>query len=161
MATTLETIMNFELSSTETLDTAVAPYGIDREQRHSQFNVKATLNASSTPAVSFLSSQTLTGASGTIDLTSLPTTEGTRDATGLKLKIIRINNKSTTTQFDIHAGASNGYVIGGDPINVEAGGCAMHYFKDVLAAVGASTKTLDWTLTASHTADITLIFGPA
>jgi hypothetical protein len=160
MATTISTTLRFGMLTRETLDDSVVPGVLSQDVLHNAFEVKKALDGSSTPPVSLVHERTVTAsASGTIDLTSLTTTEGTRSALGLKLVAMRITNRGTNAAFSLTVGASNGYVVGGVAHVAPIGGSVMVDFVDTLADVGASTKNLDYTFHASDEADITMIFG--
>jgi hypothetical protein len=158
MATTISTVILAGMPTAETLDASVLPSLENRTIQHGATTSKIQLDASSTPPVSMLSSLRLAAASGTIDLTSLATTEGTRSASGLKLVgiYIRVN---TAHALSIAVGASNGYAIGGNPIRVEPSGVVLHYFSAGLTAIDGTHKTLDYTFNAAGTADVVLILG--
>ncbi len=158
MATTVSALILAGLPASEELDAAVLTGLANRSIQHDALTAKIQLNATSTPPVSLISTIRLTAASGTIDLTTLPTTEGTRSASGLKLIAIYAR-VSTAHALTIAVGASNGYVIGGHTLRAEASGLLLHYFAVALAAVGGSTKNLDYTFNAAGTADLVLLFG--
>jgi len=158
MATTISAALNFNSKVIEVLDPTLYPGVKNNKITHTAFDVGIALDGTTTPPVVLLSEQTLTGASGTLDLTSLTTFQGARSCTGMKLRYLRVNNRGTHS-FTIAVGASNGYAIGGASIVVQPGGAAAHYFKDGLTAVDGTHKTLDWTLFAAESADLTLIFG--
>ena len=160
MATEISVLITQGCVTTEVLDpAAVAPGAKSAKIVHSKFDVKIPLSGTTTPPVTIASHQTLALASGTIDLTALPTVQGTVSASGKKLRHLRINNRLGTHVFSIAVGAANGYVIGGNPIAVPAGGSVNLYFKDGLAAIDGTHKTLDYTFFAADQADVTLILG--
>jgi hypothetical protein len=159
MATEIRTKVALNLTTSETLDTALTPGLGNRVVTHSGFDFRLTLDGDSIPDVDTISEQTLGDASGTLDLTALPTTQGTVNCTGKKLVAMRIVNRSTANDFSIAEGGTNGYAIGGNAVKVQEGGALLIYFADALGAVGASDKTLDYTFNAADEADITLIFG--
>lgn len=150
--------IQFVMSTIEALAAGILP-GLARTQTHDQLDVKLILTPTSTPPVSLYSEQTISGsASGSIDLTSLPTLDGARSASGLKLRAIRVINRGTHT-FSIQIGASNGYVVGGLVLAVPAGGCGQLYLADGLAAVDGTHKTLDYTFNAGDSADVSIAMG--
>lgn len=148
--------LNFGMTAEETLtlDGASSP-----TVTYNQYDVRTTLTGSSTPPVSKVSvDEASFGTSGTIDLTALPGATGTQTFNGLKLRAMRVENRGTG-RLEIQAGAMNGYSLNDAIIIVEGGGTAMHYFKDGLAAVSGSAKTLDYVLSAAGTVRLTLLAG--
>lgn len=148
---------SFGILSESTLDALTAARAPTINQ--STFNHTVELTASTTPDAEIASYQTLAAStSGTIDLTSLPTANGTVSASGKKLRGLLIRNNSTG-QLTIQEGASNGYSLLGNVIVIPAGGSHQAYFVDALGAVGGSEKILDYVLTNAGNLEITLIFG--
>jgi hypothetical protein len=126
---------------------------------HTLLDVAKTFSAASSPPVDAISEQTLSSASGTIDLTALPATlGGTQSASGKKLVLLQIINRGTHV-FSIQAGASSGYAIGGVAIKVQPGGDALINFADALTDVDGTHKNLDYTFFAADQADIRMVFG--
>lgn len=157
---TINTTIGFQLSTVEQLSPATAPAAQAGTQlAHTAFDRTITLKNDSTPKGEVPAYLTLSGASGTIDLTALQTADGVKDCTGKKLRALRVTNPNATVDFTIAVGASNGYAIGGVVKKCHPGGTIQEYFADALAAVGGSTKTLDWTGNGGHTYQITLILG--
>lgn len=123
-------------------------------------NVDATLTASTTPAVTKYSAGTATMSGGavTIDLTSLPDTNGTAGAvtlTGMKLAVAKFRNKSTNAnEITIAKGASNGHTGFGSAfsITLQPGDEVMFKFNDNSGnvAVGGTDKTIDISGTGSQ-----------
>ncbi len=160
MATTVKTTLAFQATTIETLDPAETPGVSNRQITHEGFNVKRVLDGATTPALSLVSEQTLGAASGTIDLTAVPTTQGAESALGLRLKVIRVNNRGAHPLV-LSAGASNGYALpGGVSITVPPGGVTLQLVGDALGTIDATHKTLDFTFHAGDQADLTLLFGP-
>jgi hypothetical protein len=160
MSTLLEVVASALLSAKETYDVATLPQLTDRTEILTGMDIVESRSHYTTPPVEIFSTQTLTGASGTIDFTALPTLQGTRDATGMKLRYIRVQNHSTTTVFSIAAGGANGYVLNAVALKANKNeGWFLQGFASELANVDATHKTLDWTLTGGHTASLTLVFG--
>lgn len=163
MATTIATKIGANLTTTETLDAAGAPGVSSRALTHNQFDVKKALDGTTTPPVSFISEFKLAAASGTIDLSALPTTEDpSLTAVPKEIVAMRFHNKATAADFVIQVGATNGYPIGGNPIIVKPGGAVLMDFAGGLAPSSTSLKTLDWTLTGYASPDevrVTLILG--
>lgn len=157
MSSTIQTTLQLIATTVETLDPNTNPGIATGSLTHSQLNTKLVLDGGSAPPVSFLSERKISAsASGTIDLTSLPTTQGTLSATGLKLVVLRINNRGGHT-FTLATGASNGYTLP-NSINVDAGGMVEIVFTARIAIDGTH-KNLDYTFNAADQADITLILG--
>jgi len=162
MASTISVKLSHLLTVVETLDPALTE-GLSGNSRvtHSNFNFQKTLDAASAPPAAMISEQTIDGsASGTIDLTALPTVqEAAADGTGLKLIALRINNRGTNA-FTLTEGAANGYALpGAADIVVPPGGSVALYFVETLADVAAGDKDLDYTFDAADEADLTLILG--
>lgn len=167
MATTINSLLTFGMQTTEDLDTTtVAPGSKVPEIVHNAFDQRFTLNATSDVPVSLISEQQISlSASGTIDFTALPTTQGSRTAVPLKLRAVRIVNNGAHV-FSLAVGASNGYVIGGAAIKVQPfktsiPGVAQMIFNDALTVSDATHKTLDYTYDVSDAGlvQITLLFG--
>jgi hypothetical protein len=149
--------MKFGVLSQSTLDSLTASTSPTINQ--SGFDHTIELTATTTPDVEIASYQTLAaGTSGSIDLTAVPTANGTVSASGKKLRGLMIRNKSTG-KLTVNEGASNGYSLDGNVLVIPTGGTGQLYFADGLGAVGASDKILDYTLTVAGNLDIILLFG--
>lgn len=163
MATTINSQVSLGVTTSESLDTAtVAPGAASPIVSHAAYKFSKKLNAASTPVASIISEKLIAaGASGSIDLTALNTTEGVRSASGKKLVFLQLTNLSAAHDFTLIEGASNGYAIKANAIVVPPGGSVALYFAAALGAVGGSDKTLDWTFNAGASGGVqsTLILG--
>jgi len=145
------TTFNMRMDTTETLDQDVdsAP---QPTVLHTALSIKGTLDAGSTPAVTMHSQQiySLSGGAKTIDLTALLSTYGRiLDGTGLKVRLLRFENRGTHV-MTIGKGATNGYDLFGGSIapavpapdgTTQTG--LMISFGDGLAAIDGTHKTID------------------
>lgn len=101
----------------------------------------------------------LGGSSFDIDLTALPTTQGNVNATGKKVRGIRIR-AAATHACTVAPGAANGYQLNGaNSIVVPAGGDMQMYFADALVAVDGTHKILTITATVGDVPLIQLLVG--
>ena len=118
------------------------------------------LTPTTTPPVSELYNEVLTGTQN-LDLTALSRTNlSTLDATDLKLQALRLENLSTTNTVTIQDGASNPYQLNaGNSILVQVGGREFKTFNDELADVSGTAKNLTISATAGQTYRLTMLFG--
>jgi hypothetical protein len=132
---------------------------------HNLFNKSASLNASSSPAVSKVAAfeKTLAAGAGTIDLTALTGSNGgTLDGTGLKVQAVKFSNPATNTySITVETGASNGYELAGATFSVqlEPGQEVMLYGNGATPEIGSTAKTLDLTGTGSEVLDVIVVMG--
>lgn len=126
---------------------------------YSQFEVNGRLNSTSTPPATKAAYLTIEGTgvdSGSIDFTALAgPLASTIDATGLKLQMLRVTNKATSTGNFALATGSYG-ILGYEVAPRET---VMQLFNDSLDDVSGGAKTLDWSCTDDCEVQITLIFG--
>ena len=122
------------------------------------FNRKATHNASSTVPATKIFVDTFNG-NQSIDLTSLDDPEQeTIDGTGLKVQFILVA-VNTAHDVTISDGAANAYSLnGGSDIVVEGSGYVLLYFADGLADIAAGAKAIDFT-TSSTDYDVMIVMG--
>ncbi len=129
-----------------------------------------SLNATSTvPATKVVDKRvTLSSGTATIDLTAAPgkTVDGSavaQDLTGLKLQLLKLVAHADNTQrVKVAQGASNPYLLGvtGAFVSLGAGESVLFEFKDTLADVAPTVKTID--ITSSMGAaiiDVMAVFG--
>jgi hypothetical protein len=151
---------NFNGTAIETLSATEAPAAGSREITHNQFDRPiGPLDGTTTPPAAVAAYLTLTGASGTINLTALPTLLGNVDCTGKKLRYLRINNLNVSNNFALAIGAATGYSLAGAAFVAGPLGSVQQYFHDALSAVDATHKNLDWTGTGGQSFQVTLILG--
>jgi len=120
----------------------------------SDYDITATLNASSAAPVTKIYSDeiTLTAGAATIDLTSLTGFAGTSATwAGLKVQAILIStNKNNTDAVTFAEGGTNGYAALGSGWTITLGASgksatALFYLNEGAPDVGASDKTIDVT----------------
>jgi len=159
---TVSATFNLRLDVTETLT-----IGVDGASQpviqHDQLNVKGTLDATSTPPAAEHSQElyNLVAGAKTIDLTALASTNGrVIDGTGLKVQLLRFENKGANS-MTIAKGATNGYdpFGGAVAVTVPAGCAAMLRFNDSLADIDATHKTLDVAGTLAQQFALSVVLG--
>lgn len=156
------------LTIVETLDaagTAGAPTA-GRKIIHSDFNQGGLLDANTTvPATKCaVFKKSLSGGSGSIDLTSLPGVNAgtTVDFTGLKLQSVLLHNPVGNASILIVSGASNGYTFGGVSTfrhTLTAGSTALFHSPDNQPDVSSTVKTFDLTGTTTQQLYVSLAAG--
>jgi hypothetical protein len=165
MASTISTTFAASLTTAESLDPAYTPGVNTRKLTHNAFDQKFSLNGTTTPAVSMISERTISvSGSGTIDLTSIPTTLGTESAAGLHLIGIRIVNLGAHAFTLITSAGANPYAIGGitlcaEPMTGSFPGFCLNFFGSALGVIGAGAKTLDYAFNTADVAELTMILG--
>lgn len=108
---------------------------------------------------------TLSGGSGSIDLTSLPDANGVAGAVtflGLKVNAYKFRNKSTNANnITIAEGASNGYPLHGASftLTLRPGEELTYRGKDLGTDVAAGDRILDVTGTGSQILEFELVAG--
>jgi len=130
---------------------------------HTGFSSGDTINASSTVPATEVSADTwaLSGGAVTIDLTSLPGTNGTTiDATGLKVQLFKVKNLGAAA-MTFTEGASNGYALLGASFQfiLAQNQELMLYLVDSAPDVGSTDKTIDVAGTSSQTFELILVVG--
>jgi len=150
----------FGLTVVETATAAEVPSASDRTIIHDQYNSRKTLTADTTPPGTLHYSSEGTG-TVTLDLTALvDTVFGTKDASGLKLQSLLLNNLSTTDNVDIGDALANPYAINaGNDIRVPPGGKLETYYADQLADVAAGAKGITITAAVGEDWQLQLVFG--
>lgn len=147
-----------------------ADHVVDPTVRHSLGADNGTLNATSTPAATKTSSDTiaLAAGAGTLDLTAATGLKGgTVDFTGLKVQIVKLKTPPGNSASIVveRKDAATGYNLFGDDNNsdesVEVPPDTLMQFKynDTLEDVGASNKDLRFTGTGTDQIEIQLVAG--
>lgn len=154
--------------------TEVVAYGLDNfpdsSSVHSFGADSATLNATSTPAVTAVFSDTiaLAAGAGTLDLTALAGPSGTTiDMTGLKVQILKVKTPSSNSGSIIieHKDAATGYNLFGDDnnsdesIEVPPDTVLIFIYNEGLADVGAGDKDLTFTGTGTDGMQMMIVAG--
>lgn len=152
------------LTVTETLGTVPLVNPNNASIVHDQLNVSATYNGTTTVAVSVVVAETyaLVGGVKTIDLTTLTGSNGAAvDATGLKVKIIKILNPTGNAAITIKAGATNPYLLFGASwsLVLQALQSVTAYLDNAAPAVGPTSKTIDMSGTGTQLLKIIFVFG--
>lgn len=161
MAPTIVATTSLQHSWHETYLAVDTPVFGQQSFSYDQFNKTiGALTASTTPPVSMVYGEKLTGTQ-TLDFTALARTIGDDlNCTGLKLQSIQVENLSTTNVIDIEQGAADPYVINdADDIQVPVGGTLFMHFNDELADVSGTVKNLLITQTAGQSCNVLLLFG--
>lgn len=128
-----------------------------------------TLNASSTPAVTkvFSDSLNLSGGAATLDLTALTGPASvTVDFTGLKVQLVKLACPTANTGgITVDRGATNAYnLFGEDNSSAEQveilPGCSMLMFNnDKVADVSATVKNVQFAGTGTESIEVMLVAG--
>lgn len=160
---TLQTaVLQIAATVSELLDASISPAAQSSPVQHTQFNEQLRFTPSTTVPIDTLVAYATTIAGGgyTIDLTAAQGTQETVDLTGKKVRAILINNTSNANAVTVDVGGANPYVLnGGDPIVVPAGGDALFYFANGLAAVSGTVKNLAVTGTDGQAPQIMILAG--
>ncbi len=148
MADTVRAIYDLKLQIRQTTDVSLD--GVANQEHTRETANAATLDASSTPAVSksWWDDGTLTAGAATIDLTALVRANLPNvDMTGLKVQLFKFIATSTNTAgIRIKVGASNAYNIFGDAngeITLLPGGVHFQYIPEQLPDVASGAKDID------------------
>lgn len=147
-------------SASELFSAAELPSAAGDTIRHNGFNTRTLLNATSTPPVSEVYAEQLTGPQS-LDLTALVrTVRPNLNATGLKLGVLMVNNLSTTDDVVISDPVSNPYSINdGDDITIPPSSKALLLFSEQLADVAAGAKAVTITAAAGEDFQLLMLFG--
>lgn len=165
--------MNLTMAMTAIETLAANVDGVNASQRditHSAFNVSpGTKNATSTPSVSDVSSDTVALVAGakTIDFTNLPLVGGgTLNASTGSLKPVAVlisNPAANTGAITVAKGATNGYTGFGASFShvIQPGGSVCSYTAKHanVTAVSGTNKTLDFSGTGTESFNLIIIFG--
>lgn len=153
-----------KITTTEVLATNMTEAN-DATVRFNGMDTTATLNASSTPAVTKAAffAQALTGGAATVDLTALTGANGaTVDGSGLRVQLLKAQNPSTNTgAITIAIGASNGYDGFGAAFSVavDPGAEILIRTDDAGSDIGATKKNLDLSGTGTEALTLGIIMG--
>lgn len=161
---TIEVGYNSQLTVTETLvGEFVDP--ANNTITTNLLNTTTTLTASTTPPVSKYSAgrATMTAGAATIDLTSLPDSNGVAgqvNFTGLKVNAYKFTNPGAN-DIVVTEGASNGYPLHGAAFlfRVRPGEEVTYLGADVGTDVAAADRTIDITGTGTQYLEFELIAG--
>jgi len=150
----------FGLTVVETATAAEVPSASDRTIVRDQFNSRMSLNADSTVPGTMVYAVEDTG-TVTLDLTALADDVfGTKDASGLKLQSLLLNNSSTSDNVDIGDAGANPYQINnGNDVRVPPGGKLETYYADQLDDVAAGAKGITITAAVGEDWQLALVFG--
>lgn len=107
--------------------------------------------------------KTLSGSTGSIDLTSLTDVlKGSVSLSGLKVQAIKITAKSdNANDFSVTVGASNGYQLSGSDFKVtlKAGQTVLLTGNEQTPDVGGSAKVFDLAGTSGQSIDVIIVAG--
>ncbi len=169
---TVSTALNMAATTTETLGTSVAGNEAigsaagNNTVVHNGYNFTKILDAGSTPPGTQVSAfaQALTAGTATIDLTSLPTTNGQTgfDMTGQKVQVLMVKAPSSNANvITIADGAANGYGGFGASflIELQPGQQALLYGNDATPDVGGAAKNWDITGTGAQVMEFHIVAG--
>lgn len=165
MASTISAAYSSSIAVTETFSSASSA---DNTILVNGISETGTLTASSTVPATKHTYYTLTmsGGTGSIDLTSLPglTADETVVGTGLKLQLLKLKvPTSNANPVTIAKGASNGYglPVAGTTwtVTLSPGQSAMFYLADLAPDVASGARILDVTGTASQTLEVGVVLG--
>lgn len=139
------------------------PAAANSTLQHDGFNLGPTrLTSSTTPPITRTSptTQTMTGAAVTIDLTALPSSQDDINGTGKKVNLFHVRNRGANA-ITIAPGASNGYELfgAGKDFVLPAGGELTLKFNDNLADIDATHKNIELTGTAADQCDLLIGLG--
>jgi len=157
---TINATQQFGLTVVESGTLVEVPSAGDRTVIHNQFGSVVRLNAASTPPGSMVYAAKGTG-TVTLDLTALVSSVfGTKDASGLKLQSLLLNNLSTTDDVDIGDAVANPYPINnGADIRVPPGGKLETYYADQLADVAAGALGILITAGVAEEWELIIVLG--
>lgn len=130
-------------------------------------NTTAELTASTTPPATKYSAgqKALSSGSGTIDLTSLPDSDGVAarvDFTGLKVQLAKLRNPSTNANnITVTEGASNGYELHGNAFTMllRPGEEVTWKGADGAPDVASGARTIDLSGTGSQVLEFEFVAG--
>ena len=136
--------------------------------RHDSFKTDATLNADTTPDATAVVSMvvTLTAGAATVNLAALPGSQGTFDATGLKIRSLWVKNlkedgTANTGAVTITPGASNGYNVFGSAsglVTLELGD-THHWTCNSSQTIASGDRTIDFAGTGTDEFQVTILLG--
>lgn len=167
MASTVSATFAMQLTVVETF-TGVYISTADNTTTHNGLNAADTLNASSTvPATKVASFDvTMSGGTGSIDLSALPglTADETVVGTGLKAQAWIFKNKTTNANsITVAKGASNGYGINAAgttwSMPISPGQSFMILGNDASPDVAGGAKVIDVTGTLAQVLQVIVLLG--
>jgi len=131
---------------------------------HDQYGISQTINGGTTvPATKVYADEvSLSAGAKTIDFAAYPGTDGTDDATGLKLQSLYLLNKTGNSAMEFSKGASNGYELGGDAswqVTLKQGQAVQVFGNEQEADVASGAKTIDVAGTGTEAFQIVAVFG--
>lgn len=146
----------------ETLDEASAPAAAasGRMIRHTQFNRESALMSGVTKGTA--GRIAMTAGAATLDLTAVPSPEGTINLLGLAVKLLRLINPSTNANaITIKVGASDGYELAGSSWAVTLQPDeAITIEKTDAPEVDTDAKIIDISGTGTEVLDFVIAAGP-
>lgn len=146
-------------SAANTVDNSILVNGISES---------GTLTASTTVPATKQTQYTLTmsGGTGTIDLTALPglNVNETVDCTGLKVQLLKLKVPITNANaVTVAKGGSNGYGLSTAgttwSVPLSPGQSMLFYLADLSPDVGSGAKNLDVTGTGTQTLEVGIVAG--
>lgn len=131
---------------------------------HDAYAFAERFTSATTPDIesTVVKSLSLTAGAYTLDLTTATGTNGaTVDASGKKIRAIKITNSSASNTLTVAKGASNGHTGLGSAFSVvlPANGIIALYMGSGGADVGASDKTLDFAGTGTNSFTVEYLIG--
>lgn len=153
------------LTVVETLPAPLSNTAANTKVTHDIYNQSDSLNSGSTPPVTKVATfeKAMSGGAGTIDLTSLPGTNGaTISGSGLKVqRFLFVNPGTNANAITIVGGASNGYLLFGasGSVVLNPGDFILRGAKDTLPDIGGSAKTIDISGTGTQALQCCIVMG--
>jgi hypothetical protein len=160
MASTVRASFKIAPNAAEVFSAADLPSIGATTLNYAVFNRAFQLNAGSTPPVTKIYAEELTG-SAALDLTALSRSiGGTVDGSGLKVRGVAIVNESSTNTVTLADGDANAYQLqAGESILVQPGAPAAMLFMDALADIDATHKALKTTATEGQKYLLLILMG--
>ncbi len=167
MSATISVLYDSACTVTET-NTGAFVSSVDNTVTFNGLNETGTLTASTTVPVTKHAEYELTmsGGTGTIDLTALPgqTVDETVVGTGLKVQVLKFKNKSTNANsITVAKGASSGYGINAAgttwSIPISPGQSVTILGNDASPDIAGGAKTIDVTGTLSQVLQVQIVMG--
>lgn len=170
MATVSKAQLYTRVTVTETLDSAPAASGSTVTSEHFNRAVQQLSGTTTPPVTKYAGWEPVIPVSSsgtmvlTVDLTSLPGTQGAAsiNGTGLKVQMLRLYNPTTNTQpVIIGPSVANGYDLfgTGNEVEVPVGAELFMSFRDTLPNVSGSAKSLDLTGEDGETYELEILLG--
>lgn len=170
MAAAVTAHYNLRLQVEETIALSEDLAQADPTYTHDIADIRGTLNATSTPAVTKTFSDTINLSAGaaTLDLTSLSGPAGTTvDFTGLKVHLVKLSCPSTNTAgITVDRDSSNAYnLFGADNASAEqvevlpGASCLFYHGDDQTEDVSATKKGVQFAGTGTEAINVILVAG--